>query len=536
MDVTAANTTEANTTEDAGIAGVASPAGAAARPGEMSQRQLWIILIALMLGTALAAIDGTIVSTALPTIAGKLHGFSSYAWVGTAYILTSTIATPILGKLGDLYGRRRIILSAIVVFLAGSLLCGLAHNMTELIVARGVQGLGGGGIQALTFAILGDLVSPRERGRYMGLYTGIFAAAAVVGPLVGGWMIDNFAWQWIFLFNVPIAAVAFSAIYSVLRVPFTRRHARVDFLGAALLSATLSALILGLDRGKHGWFRTPVMGLFVVAALAMVGFLVRETRAPEPLIPLRLFKNRVVATACAMGFLVGTLAYGAQQFLPLQFQDADFVSPTRAGLYLSPIMVGVMFGSAYFGRLISKTGRYKIFPIIGLGLSLAGVAALSRITANTLFLVFVIPMVAIGVGSGTTFTTSSIASQNAIDPADIGVATATLTALRTLGGSLGLALYGTVFNAAVGASLAQEIPAGSLPPGVAVTTLLREPAKIKALAPIVRDGVVRSITAGTARVFLVAVPIGIVAVALAVMLPELPLRTTRAMATAHPLE
>ena len=505
-----------------------TPTASTSAEPAFTPRQLWIILGSLMIGTVLAALDTTIVSTALPTIAGKLGGFSSYAWVGTSYILTSTIATPILGKLGDLYGRRPVVLGAITVFVGASLLCGLARNMPELIAARGLQGLGGGGIQALTFAILGDLVSPRERGRYMGLYTGIFAGAAVVGPLLGGWMISNFSWPWIFLINLPIGIVALVAISATLKIPVRRRNASVDVRGAALLSIALGTLVLGLDRGKHGWVRTPVV-IFVVASLvAFVLFFIEERRAKEPIIPLRLFSNRVFATASAMGFLAGTLSFGAQQFLPLQFQDANLLSPTKAGLWLSPIMGGIMIGSALGGRLIAATGRYRVFPIIGSVCAILGVASISRLETSTPFLWLALAMLGIGIGNGTTFTTTSIASQNAIAVSDIGVGTATLVSLRSLGGSLGLAMYGTLFTARVTASLRNE-------PGAAgkiktVSSLVREPAKIRALDPELRTAVARAVTSGTNRVFLVALPLAITGLILGVLLPEYPLRTTTASA------
>ena len=499
-------------------------------PTALTKQRLWIILASLMLGTVLAALDGTIVNTALPTIAGKLNGFSSYAWVGTAYILTGTIATPILGKLGDLFGRRRIVLSAIGIFVAGSLLCAVSQNMTQLIVARGVQGLGGGGIQALTFAILGDLVSPRDRGRYMGLYTGIYAASAVVGPLLGGWMISHFAWEWIFLINLPVGAVAFLAISATLKVPFRRRETRIDFLGAALLSGCLGSLILALEQGRDGWTKATVLGLSAAAVVLLLLFVAQESRTPEPIIPLHLFKNRVFVIASSMGFCAGTLAYGAGAFLPLQFQDANFVSPTRAGLYLVPLMIGVMMGSAYGGRRISATGRYKIIPVVGLGLAIVGVTSISQITSTSGFWWLAVPMLFIGIGNGSTFTTTSIAVQNAIDPREIGISTATLMALRTLGGSLGLAIYGTVFATTVKHELLDRVPAGSLPPGRTAASLIREPAAIKALAEPIRDGVVQSITAGTGRVFLIAVPVALIGFVLALQLPELALRQTTGMA------
>ncbi len=507
------------------------PAGVASPDPMFTPRQLWVILGSLMIGTVLAALDTTIVSTALPTIAGKLGGFSSYAWVGTSYILTSTIATPILGKLGDLYGRRPVVLGAIAVFVVASLLCGLSRNMPELIAARGLQGLGGGGIQALTFAILGDLVSPRERGRYMGLYTGIFAGAAVVGPLLGGWMISNFSWPWIFLINLPVGIIALVAISATLKIPVKRRAASVDVRGATLLSLALGSLILGLDRGKHGWSRMPVFAFFAASLIAFALFFREEGRAKEPIIPLRLFSNRVFAIASAMGFLAGSLSYGAQQFLPLQFQDADLLSPTKAGLWLSPIMGGIMIGSAFGGRLIAATGKYKRFPIIGSVCAILGVSYFSRIGTTTHFYWLVLPMLGIGIGNGTTFTTTSIATQNAIDVSDIGVGTATLVSLRSLGGSLSLAMYGTLFTAQVTSSLRHE-PGAAGKVG-AVSSLVREPAKIRALDPDLRAAVARAVTSGTNRVFLVAIPLAVLGLVLGILLPELPLRTTAAAAHAE---
>ena len=492
----------------------------------LSPREIWIVLGSLMIGTALSAIDATIVSTALPTITGDLGGFEQYAWVGTSYILVSTIATPILGKLGDLFGRRRMILVVIGIFTIGSLLCGLATNMTQLIAARGLQGLGGGGIQALTFAILGELVSPRERGRYMGLYTGIYAASAVVGPLIGGWMIDNFAWQWIFLVNVPIAAIAVVAIMKTLHLPFRKQPAKLDLAGAALLSIFLGSLIIALEEARNGWGEPAISVLLVVAIVAFVLFLLNEKRAPEPIVPLHLFRNRIFSTACAMGFVAGAMSFGVLNFLPLQFQDANFIQPTMAGLYLAPLMAGVMLGSSGGGFLIVKTGRYRFVPAIGLGLSVLGTLALSRLSPSWGFLMFVVPMLAIGMGNGGTFTTTSIATQNAIDPKVLGIGTATLVSIRSLGGSLALAGYGTVFTSTVSSRITRDLPENALPGGTKVTSLVRAPSQIQKLPLEVRDVVVSSITAGTARVFLLAVPLVFVAWLLALSFPELPLRTT----------
>jgi EmrB/QacA subfamily drug resistance transporter len=495
-------------------------------PSTYTQRQLWIILGSLMLGTVLSAIDTSIVSTALPTIAGELGGFESYAWVGTSYILTSTIATPILGKLGDLYGRRRLILVTIWIFTLGSLVCGLAQTMPQLIAARSLQGLGGGGIQALTFAIIGDLVSPRERGRYMGLYTGIYAAAAVVGPLLGGWMIGQFAWPWIFLVNVPVALVAIVAIMRTLKIQHVSHSTRIDFLGAFLLSVFLASLVIALQEGRNGWTRGLAPLLLVVAAAALAAFLLQEQRSPEPLVPLALFRMRIFATGGMMGFVAGAMSFGVTGFLPLQFQDANFVDPTRAGLYLIPLMVGIMVGSAYGGRLISKTGRYRFVPVSALTVSVLGTAAMSRIAPSTPYWMLIIPMIFIGTGNGATFTTTSIATQNAIDPRMLGIGTATLVSLRSLGGSLALAGYGAIFTSTVNRGLRSHLPPGSLPAGKPVSSLIREPATIRELPTAVRDVVVQSITHATSRVFLFAVPLVALGLVLAITLPERPLKTT----------
>ncbi len=510
----------------------AHPATTTSHSG-LTPRRLWIVLGALMLATALSAIDGTIVTTALPTIVGELKGVDSFAWVGSAYVLASTISTPLLGKLGDLYGRKRVMLAIIVLFVVGSLLCGLSRSMPQLIAARAVQGLGGGGIQALTFAILGDLVSPRERGRYMGMYTGIFAAASVVGPLVGGWMIDNFAWPWIFLVNLPIGMIAFVAILVTLDVKFPHRSARLDLAGAALLSLALGSGVIGLDRARSGW-RADSWALIVVALFAMAAFVLVEQRVSEPVIPLRLFRNPVFCVASLMGALAGSVAFGAIPFLTLQFQDANFVSPTKAGLYLAPMMVGIMAGSAVGGNLIARTGRYKWLPVSALGLSVIGLVAISQITSTMSIGWLAIPLVFIGAGSGATFTTTSIATQNAIAAKDLGVATAALLSMRQLGGSVALALYGTLFSVTVERELRAGLPPSARASGRAASSLVREPSAIKALAPDIQGVVVRAVTSGTGRVFLVAVPVGIIAFLVAWILPERPLSKRSGIESSEP--
>ncbi len=491
----------------------------------LSSRQVWIILGSLMLGTVLSAIDNTILATALPTIVGDLGGFESLAWVSTSYILTSTVATPILGKLGDLFGRRRIVLTAIWILLAGSLLGAMAHSMTMLIVARAVQGMGGGGIQALTFAVIGDLVSPRERGRYMGAYTSIFVVSGVAGPLVGGFIIQRFAWQWIFLINVPVGLIAIAAIMATLKLPVKRKAASIDFAGAGLLALTLGTLVLGLEGGKRGWFRAPVGLWFVVAICSFAVFLWQERRAKEPIIPLHLFENRIYATAAAMGFCAGGMSYGTQAFLPLFFQSAQFRSATEAGLLLVPIMMGVMLGSGFLGREIARTGRYKRYPVITLSLALVGSLALSKISLTASYLWLVVPMFLTGLGVGTTFTTTSIASQNAIDHGEIGVGTATLTALRSLGGSICLAVFGAVHASTVVGELRRRIPTGSIAGDTSITSLIKRPEKIRALPLGIRSGIADALTVATGRVYLSSALVALLALLLALSLQERPLRS-----------
>jgi len=499
------------------------PGRASTVPG-FTNRQLLVVLGALIIGVLLAALDTSIVTTALPTIAGELNGFSSYAWVGTAYIVTSTIATPLLGKLSDLYGRRALFQTTIGIFLAGSVLCAMAHSMNQLILFRGIQGIGGGGIQALAFAILGDILPPRERGRYIGFFTAAFAVAAVAGPLVGGFMIERWSWPWIFLLNVPLCLIAGTGTHFALRLPFSHRHARLDYLGAALLTGGLGSLMVALARGQDGWTSPPILALFGAAAALLVAFVLQEQRAAEPMIPLRLFGIRIVTICCVLGALIGTTAYGASAFLPLYFQDALFVKPTNSGLRMIPVMFGVTAASFYAGRRIARTGRYRIYPIVGIGLSIIGLYVLTGIDGATPYSRLLVPMALVGIASGAAFTTTSIAVQNAADLRDLGVATATLMFFRSLGGSIGLAVYGTVLNATVNHELPKRLPAGAVAPGTSVDTLIRDPRQIQALPPPTRTAVVDSIAQGVSTIFWVALGVTIVAFVFALLLPEIELR------------
>lgn len=489
-------------------------------PG-MTNARLWVVLSALMLAVLLASMEISIIATALPTIAGELNAFESFAWVGTAYIATSAIGTPLLGKLSDLYGRRMVFQATMALFIVGSLLCGLSQSMNQLIGARAIQGLGGGAIQALAFAILGDILPPRERGRYIGYFTLAFVGAALFGPLIGGFIIDHWTWPWIFYINVPLAGIASVVSYFALDLPFPRRKARLDIAGAVLLAVTIGGLMIALEvGGKNGWTEPAVLAMFVGVAVGLVLFILVEQRAVEPMIPLRLFGNRVVLMCVIAGTCAGTIAFGAGQFLPLYFQDSLFVSPTESGLRMLPQMIGVTLGTFGIGRLILLTGRYKSFPVVGSAFGAAGAFAISFITGSTPYAWLIAPMIGLGFGMAAVFTTTSIATQNAVEFGDLGVATATIMFFRMLGGAVGLAVFGTILNA----TIRSELPARLGISADESIDLIREPSSIAALPALSRDAVVETLATGVGRIYLVSAVVMIVGLVAAILMPEQPLR------------
>ena len=382
-------------------------------PG-MTNARLWLVLGSLMLSVLLASMEISIIATALPTIAGEFNAFDQFAWVGTAYIAAAAISTPLLGRFSDIYGRRIILQVALGLFIVGSLLCGLSQSMNQLIGFRVIQGFGGGAIQALAFAVLGDILPPRERGRYIGYFTLAFVGAALFGPLIGGFIIEQWSWPWIFFINVPLASIAAVVSWFTLDLPFPRRPARIDIAGALLLAVTIGSLVIGLEvGGTHGWTDPLVATLAAVVVVGLVVFVLVERRASEPMIPLHLFSNRVVLTCVIAGSCAGAITFGAGQFLPLYFQDSLFVSPTESGLRMLPQMIGVTIGTFGIGRLILRTGRYKTYPIVGTTLCAAGLYAVSHITGTTTYAWLIVPMIAIGFGVAAVFTSTSIATQNA---------------------------------------------------------------------------------------------------------------------------
>ena len=494
-------------------------------PGVLAPRELKVVLAGLIMALFLSALDQTIVGTAMPTIVGEFQGFGRFTWVTTSYVVTSTIATILLGKLSDLYGRRTVFLGAISVFLIGSLLCGAAQSMSQLIIFRSIQGLGGGGIWGLTFAVVGDVVPSRERGRYFGLFTSVWAVSSIAGPLIGGVIVDNFSWRWIFLVNLPLGLAALVVIATVLKLPFERREIHIDWLGAFLLVLSISALMVALEEGgKVGWREGSVTALFALALASAVGFVVQQGRALEPILPLRLFKNDIVRSTMILGLIVGTTMMTGGLFFALFFQDVRFFSPTRSGLATLPMMAGMFCGSTVVGRLISKTGTYKRFPLIGIPLSMTGLAISTLIKPDLPYLVIAIGMFFTGLGMGCTMPTLSIASQNSADPRDLGIATSAQNFFRSLGSSIGLAVFGTVFNSVVRDGLARRLP----DPGASgdLLSIIRQPAKLKLLPEIERVAVGTSIADGAARIFLLSLIFTALALLFAFRLREEPLRET----------
>ncbi|MFI2199784.1 DHA2 family efflux MFS transporter permease subunit [Streptomyces sp. NPDC020192] len=493
-----------------------------AKDGEHVPGSVFVPIGALLLGLLLAALDQTIVSTALPTIVSELGGLEHLSWVVTAYLLASTAATPLWGKLGDQYGRKRLFQTAIVIFLIGSALCGAAQNMPQLIAFRALQGLGGGGLMVLSMAIVGDIVPPRERGRYQGLFGAVFGATSVLGPLLGGLLTEQLSWRWVFYVNLPVGVVALAVIATALRIPRrTERHV-IDYLGTFLIAAVATCLVLVASLGgtTWAWASAQIVGLAVLGVLLAVAFVAVERRAAEPVLPLKLFGIRTFTLAAVISFIVGFAMFGAMTYLPTFLQVVHGVSPTMSGVHMLPMVFGLLLSSTVSGQIVSRTGRWKVFPVVGTAVTTIGLLLLHRLTEHSPTAVMSVYFFVFGLGLGLVMQVLVLIVQNAVSYEDLGVATSGATFFRSIGASFGVAIFGTVFAGRLSDKLAAALRGVHLPPGITPGALKSDPRGIAALPPALRPAALHAYASAITGVFLYAAPVALLGFVLAWFLKE----------------
>ncbi|WP_369373240.1 MDR family MFS transporter [Promicromonospora sp. Populi] len=497
-----------------------------AEPQALPQSKVWAIFAGLMLAMLLAALDQTIVATALPTIVSDLGGAEHLSWVVTAYMLASTATTVLWGKLGDLFGRKALFIACILIFLIGSILAGTSQTMGQLIAWRAVQGIGGGGLMVLSQAIIGDVVPPRERGRYQGLFGAVFGVSSVAGPLLGGFFVDNLDWRWVFYINIPLGAIALIVVAAVLPRIAAGARPRIDYAGIILLATISTAIVLVTSLGgtTWEWASLPVYAMVALAVAGLVAFIMVERRTPEPVLPLRLFRSKTFSVAAVIGFAVGFAMFGAITFLPLYLQTVKGSTPTESGLEMTPMMLGLLITSIGSGQLITRTGRYKIYPILGTAVTAVGLYLLSLMDQDTTTVQAGLSMFVLGAGLGMVTQVLVIAVQNAVSYRDLGTATSGTTYFRTIGASVGVAVFGTIFANRLTDELVRAIPdtaQGACGPGA----LAASAQTVTQCPPEVQAWFLDAYSGALHIVFLGAVPVAALAFLLTWLLPEVELRT-----------
>ncbi|MDX3572260.1 MDR family MFS transporter [Streptomyces sp. ID05-47C] len=491
---------------------------------DKKQQSVRVVILALMITMMLAMLDNMIVGTAMPTIVGDLGGLEHLSWVVTSYTLATAASTPIWGKLGDMYGRKGAFLTSIVIFLLGSVLSGMAQDMGQLIGFRAVQGLGAGGLMVGVMAIIGDLVPPRERGKYQGMMAGVMAIAMIGGPLVGGTITDHWGWRWAFYINLPLGVVALGLITAVLHLPKKRSQARIDYLGAGLLTIGITSIVLVTTWGgtEYAWSSARIMELIGIGVATLVGFVFWQTRAVEPILPLHIFRSRNFTLMAVIGFITGFVMFGATLFLPLYQQSVQGASATNSGLLLLPMLGAMLVTSMVAGRITTSSGRYKIFPVVGGALMIVGLYLLSTMDTGTSRFTSGVFMAVVGLGMGCLMQITMLVAQNSVEMKDMGVASSSATLFRTLGSSFGVAIMGALFNSRVQDAMSER--AGALGSKITEQSAQLDAASLAKLPAPAREAYQFAVSDGTHAAFVLGALVAVVALVAAVFVKEVPLR------------
>ncbi|MCT7354048.1 MFS transporter [Streptomyces sp. 15-116A] len=506
------------------MADTAAAAIAGKDSGGTQPKSVRVVLLALMIAMMLAMLDNMIIGTAMPTIVGELGGLEHLSWVVTAYTLATAASTPVWGKIGDMYGRKGSFLASIVIFLIGSALSGMAQNMGELIGFRAVQGLGAGGLMVGVMAIIGDLIPPRERGKYQGMMAAVMALAMIGGPLVGGTITDNWGWRWAFYINLPLGAIALAAVGAVLHLPKKRAKAGIDYLGVVLLTVGITAIVLVTTWGgtEYAWTSARIMELTGLGVAALVGFVLWQTKAAEPVLPLHIFRSRNYTLMSVIGFITGFVMFGAVLFLPLYQQSVQGASATNSGLLLLPMLGAMLVTSMVAGRVTTSTGRYKMFPVAGSVLMIVGLYLLSTMDTGTSRLTSGIFMAVVGLGMGCLMQITMLVAQNSVEMKDMGVASSSATLFRTLGSSFGVAVMGALFNSRVQDVMTER--AGALGSKVTEQSAQLTEEGMAALPAAAREAYQHAVSSGTHGAFLLGAVVAVISLAAAVFVKEVPLK------------